>query len=108
MTAVSQWERDAIGERTHDAMSHKRNNGEQVGNLAYGFRLSKDGLHIEPDPDEQAALAEIRQLRCERATMRGIAATLNHRTYRTRSGTAWRLESVARVLKPETSHHVSR
>jgi site-specific DNA recombinase len=27
MTAVSQWEREAIGERTRDAMSHKRSNG---------------------------------------------------------------------------------
>ena len=30
---------------------------------------------------------------------RGIAAALNHRAYRTRRGTPWRLESVARVLK---------
>jgi site-specific DNA recombinase len=33
MTAVSQWEREAIGERTRDAMSHKRSNGERVGNI---------------------------------------------------------------------------
>src|ERR1035441_6846440 len=31
MTAVSQWEREAIGERTRDAMRHKRSNGERVG-----------------------------------------------------------------------------
>ena len=31
MTAVSQWEREAIGERTRDALSHKRTNGERVG-----------------------------------------------------------------------------
>jgi len=29
MTAVSQWEREAIGERTRDAMHHKRANGEE-------------------------------------------------------------------------------
>jgi DNA invertase Pin-like site-specific DNA recombinase len=33
MTAVSQWEREAIGERTRDAMSHERTNGERVGNI---------------------------------------------------------------------------
>src|SRR5712692_7875085 len=38
MTAVSQWEREAIGERTRDAMQHKRANGQCVGNLAYGYR----------------------------------------------------------------------
>src|SRR3954462_12269470 len=43
MTAVSQWEREAIGERTKDAMSHKRSNGQCVGNIAYGFRLGPDG-----------------------------------------------------------------
>src|ERR1039457_5495856 len=39
MTAVSQWEREAIGERTRDAMRHKRSNGERVGNISYGYRL---------------------------------------------------------------------
>ena len=43
MTAVSQWEREAIGELTRDAMSHKRNQGERVGNIAYGFRLGGNG-----------------------------------------------------------------
>jgi DNA invertase Pin-like site-specific DNA recombinase len=36
MTAVSQWEREAIGERTRDAMRHKKSNGHRVGNIAYG------------------------------------------------------------------------
>jgi site-specific DNA recombinase len=100
MTAVSQWEREAIGERTRDAMSHKRSQGQRVGNIAYGCRLAGDGVHVEADPDEQAVLSEIRQLRGQGATLRGIAAALNHRAYRTRRGTAWRLESVARILKP--------
>lgn len=39
MTAVSQWEREAIGERTGDAMDHKRTNGERVGNIRFGYRL---------------------------------------------------------------------
>src|ERR1039457_1130479 len=55
MTAVSQWEREAIGERTRDAMRHKRGNGERVGNISYGYRLSADLRHLEPDPTEQAA-----------------------------------------------------
>src|SRR2546426_469120 len=63
MTAVSQWEREAIGERTRDAMQHKRANGQCVGNLAYGYRISADGEHVEPEPSEQKALAQIRDLR---------------------------------------------
>src|SRR5205085_3176788 len=63
MTAVSQWEREAIGERTRDAMQHKRSNGERVGNIAYGYRLGADGEHLEPDPQEQTVLSAIRELR---------------------------------------------
>ncbi len=59
MTAVSQWEREAIGERTRGAMSHKRSNGERVGNIQFGHRLGADGKHVEPDPGEQAVLTEI-------------------------------------------------
>jgi DNA invertase Pin-like site-specific DNA recombinase len=99
MAAVSQWEREAIGERTRDALRHKRGKGERVGNIAFGSRLAKDGQHLEPDPAEQAALAEIHRLRGQGATLRGIAANLNHRELRTRRGTPWRLESVARVVK---------
>jgi site-specific DNA recombinase len=101
--AVSQWEREAIGERTRDALRHKRSQGQRVGNIAFGSRLASDGEHLEADPAEQAALAEIRRLRQGGATLRGIAAALNHRAYRTRRGTPWRLESVARILK-QRSH----
>jgi DNA-binding transcriptional MerR regulator len=70
-----------------------------VGNIAFGSRLAGDGRRLEQDPAEQAALAEIRLLRNRGLTLRGIAAALNHREFRTRRGTAWRLESVARILK---------
>lgn len=99
MGAVSQWEREAIGERTRDALRHKRKQGRRVGNIAFGSRLAGDGEHLEPEPVEQAALAEIRRLRRQGATLRGIAAALNNRAHRTRRGTPWRLESVARVVR---------
>jgi len=57
------------------------------------------GQHLEPDSTEQTALAKIRRLRSQGTILRGIAAALNHRAFRTRRGTAWRLESVARVVK---------
>jgi DNA invertase Pin-like site-specific DNA recombinase len=101
MTAVSQWEREAIGERTRDAMRHKRSMGERVGNIPYGYRLAADGRHLEEEPTEQTALAEIRSLRRAGTTLRGIAAALNERAFQTRRGTAWRLESVVRALKSD-------
>ena len=44
MGAVSQWERKAIGERTHDALRHRRGKGERGGNIEFGYRLSADGI----------------------------------------------------------------
>src|SRR3989441_7629944 len=106
MTAVSQWEREAIGERTRDAMNHKRSNGERLVNIAYGYRLAADSRKLEPDPQEQAVLSAIRDLRARRCTLRGIAAELNARGLRTRRASAWRLEHVARIVG--RGQHVAR
>ncbi len=70
-----------------------------MGNIQFGYRLCPDGKHLEADPGEQAVLNEIRQLRQSGGTLRGIAEALNCRELRTRRGSAWRLEHVARILK---------
>src|SRR4051812_33768225 len=98
MAAVSQWEREAIGERTRDALRHKRSQGHREGNISFGSGLGGAGQPPEPDPAEQAALQEIRRLRGEGTSLRGVAAVLNGRAYRTRRGTAWGLEPVARIV----------
>jgi site-specific DNA recombinase len=98
MTAVSQWEREAIGERTRDAMQHKRSNGRCVGNLAYGYRLSADGEHVEPEPTEQKALNHIRSLHQQGHSLRQIAASLNGQSLRTRRGSGWRHDHILRII----------
>src|SRR6266576_1466085 len=70
MASVSEWEREAIGERTRDVLQHKRSCGERVGNIHYGFRLAPDQKHVEPDPDEQAVLATVRALRARHRSLR--------------------------------------
>ena len=108
MAAVSQWEREAIGERTRDALRHKRGKGERVGNIAFGYKLAADGLHLEPDPTEQAALGAIRRLRSSGRSFRRIAEELNQGGHCTRCGSQWRLESVVRVVKQEAGRpHLS-
>ena len=99
MTAVSQWEREAIGERTRDAMSHKRANGERVGTIPFGFRLAEDGSRLEENQAEQDILARIRQLKAAGHTLREIAEELNRQGYTTRRGTAWRHQYVAAALQ---------
>jgi DNA invertase Pin-like site-specific DNA recombinase len=98
MGAVSQWEREAIAERTRDALRHKRANGERVGNIHYGYRLAADGAHVEPDDAEQAVLATIRDLRARHRSLREVARALNERGWRTRRGSPWRHEYVKNVI----------
>jgi site-specific DNA recombinase len=99
MTAVSQWEREAIGERTRDAMHHKRANGERVGPVPFGYRTGADGLHLETDPAEQDILSRIWELKAAGRTTRQIADELNRQGFTTRRGTAWRFQYVAEVLR---------
>jgi hypothetical protein len=78
-------------------MNHKRTNGECVGNIQFGYRLGADGKHPEPNPAEQAVVAAIEELRASGRSLRRIAIDLNSRGWRTRRGSEWRLESVARI-----------
>lgn len=99
MTAVSQWEREAIGERTRDAMSHKRANGERVGSVPFGFKLAVDGKHLERDTTETDLLVRMRELRCAHRTFVQIADELNRLGFRTRKNTPWRHQYITEALR---------
>jgi DNA invertase Pin-like site-specific DNA recombinase len=98
MVSVSQWEREAIGERTRDALHHKQAAGQRVGTVPYGWRCAADGRTLAPEADEQAIAELARAQRARGASLRAIAATLNRRGLRTRRGSAWRFQYVAAVL----------
>ncbi len=97
MVSVSQWEREAIGERTRDALRHKKAAGQRVGTVPYGFRLGSGGT-LESDSTEQCVLEHIHAQRAAGLSLRAIAAYLNGRGFLTRRGTAWRFQYVANVV----------
>jgi hypothetical protein len=80
-------------------LRHKRSKSERVGNIAFGYRLATDGKHVEADAGEQRVLGEIQRLRSGGGTLRGIAAALNGLALRTRRGTAWQHEHIARIIR---------
>jgi hypothetical protein len=79
------------------SLRHKRTSRERVGNIRFGFRLSPDGKHVEPDPGGQSVLTEIRHLRHSGHTLRGIAAALNRQALHTWLGLAAGTRSARRV-----------
>lgn len=79
MMVIAQWEREAIVERTREALGHKRSKGERVGQVPYGWDLGDDGRTLIPSPDEQAVLAWMRRAHADGTSYRAIAAELNRR-----------------------------
>jgi site-specific DNA recombinase len=54
LASVSQWEREAIGERTAVALTHKRSMGLAYGPTTFGYR--REGATLIPHQVEQDAL----------------------------------------------------
>jgi DNA invertase Pin-like site-specific DNA recombinase len=98
LAAVSQWEREAIGERTRAALAHKRSQGELVGSVPLGCSLAEDGRTLTRDEAEAEAMALILDLRAGGMSLRRIAAELNQRGVPSR-GKRWHATTVARVVK---------
>src|SRR5438105_15571711 len=77
LASVSQWEREAIGERTATAMQHKAARGEYTGGQApFGYRVAADGERIDEDPAEQRALEFAKRLRAEKQSLRAVVKAL--------------------------------
>lgn len=99
LASVSQWEREAIGERTATAMQHKAANGEYCGGQApYGFRVAADGERIEPEPAEQGAIELARRMRAERHSLRDVARALEDHGIRSRTGRPFSPVQIARIV----------
>ena len=97
LASVSQWEREAIGERTAAAMAHKAACGEYTGGDApYGFTVV-EGVLVEVEA-EQAVIREARRLRDAGLSLRAIAAELDRAGIRARSGKVFAASQVARVV----------
>jgi site-specific DNA recombinase len=94
---VSQWEREAIAERTSFALAHKRSQRKAYGTVPFGYVRIEDRL--EPLLNEQEALAEMQRLDTAGASLRQIAATLNERGIRPHRGACWYASNVRAVLR---------
>lgn len=99
LASVSQWEREAIGERTAVAMQHKAASGEYTGGrVPFGFALGEDGVTLIRDESEQATINAARALAAEGLSLRAIAAALASRAIVARNGRPFAASQVARLL----------
>jgi DNA invertase Pin-like site-specific DNA recombinase len=99
IACLSEWERGVISERTRDALRYKRSKGERVGEVPYGYRVTDDGMTLEPILEEQQNLNKIRTLRESALSYSKIADHLNSQGIGTKKGFIWYPESVRSVLQ---------
>ena len=97
LMSVAQWEREAIGERTRDALQHKTSKGERVGRVRYGYSLTPEGEMVE-DPRQQAGLRRMRELRACGLSLREIGAKLGEEGFATKDGRPWQAATVKQIL----------
>ena len=82
LALVAEFERERIKERIADGRKAKRATGGHIGGYApFGFRKVGEGkaARLEPHPEQQEALATIRQLAAEGVASRAIAAAVRER-----------------------------
>lgn len=84
--AFAEYERLIIGARTKAAMKAKKSKAERVGAVPYGYKLQADGVHLEPEPIEQAVIDQAKLYRSAGLGYRAIANRLNAKGFRSRTG----------------------
>ena len=92
------YERGLIRARTKAALAAKAAKGERTGEIAYGYRLAADGVHLEEDPAEQGVIAIVVELRAAGLSQRGIVRELAARGVVSRGGRPLGLSQVQRLL----------
>ena len=97
LASVSEWEREAIGERTSAALQHKIAQGEHVGSPSLGFDMV--GGKLVKNEDEAEVVERIQQLRAEGHTFQQIADTLTEEGHRTKRGGQWYPATVRNYVK---------
>ncbi|HEY2838155.1 MAG TPA: recombinase family protein [Pirellulales bacterium] len=88
-----------IGARTKSALQAKIRRGQRCGSVRFGYDLADDGKTLVENPNEQAALALIREESARGSSPRKIAEALTSRGIPTKAGkTTWLHTTVRQIL----------
>jgi site-specific DNA recombinase len=99
LMSVSQWEREAISERTRDGLRYMRQQRRVYNHEPLGFRAA-DG-RLTPDDEEQMIVAEIFDLHSQGNSLRAIAGSLNGRGITGKRGGIFYASTVRAILGNE-------
>lgn len=100
LSVLNEFERDLVSERTKTALSHKKAQGQRVGQIPFGYDLASNGIDLIPNPAQLEAIDLINELRSAGLTYQAIADELTARGIPTQSGkTRWSTASIHKITK---------
>jgi len=91
-------EHEMIRTRTKAALQTKKSKGERVGSVPFGYQLSEDGIHLEPNAVEQEVVTLVQSLR-KALSFRAIVKHLNDNAIPSRTGHRWNIQQVFNIAK---------
>lgn len=94
---IIQWEREAISERTKEALDVLKKQGRRAGEIPYGFDLNNGKL--VPNRWEQSQLEYIARLRANGFSYKQISDKLNLQSIPPKKGRKWFPMSVMQICK---------
>lgn len=96
MAGFAQFERDLTAERTTSALAHKKANSTAYSPTPYG--KDRDGERLTDNTQEQSIIRQMRELRENGFSLRGIAEHLNSNGIESKQGKRWYASSVGYIL----------
>ena len=99
LAVMNEFERDQISERTSAALQYKKSKGEKTGGaVPFGRDLADDGVRLLVNAQEQAAIAQARELKAGGLSLRKIASELQRRGFVSRAGRLFQPGQVQRMI----------
>lgn len=95
--ALAEMERGIVSERTKQALSRKKERGERIGEVPYGY--SDANGQLVSCPEEQRVISMMLELESNGLTKNAIARELNARGVPTKKGKSWHCRQVIDVLR---------
>jgi hypothetical protein len=84
---------------TKDALDIKRQKGERVGAIPYGYDLDFDGVHLRRNDHELAVIAKINEWRKNGMRYNKIARRLNSEGVTTKNGKKWHATQIWNIVR---------
>jgi len=102
----SVYERLIIKARTKAALKTKKDKGQRVGHIPFGYKLAEDNVHLVQNEIEYGVLKQASELRAQGLSIRDTAVAMNKKGLFNRGQSKWNHASLHRVMKNQkTSTH---